>query len=243
MTGTFEIIRFSEDLSRDVIDEQTGVIRGCKIVGLESKKGRSYTPDALRRAIPMYEGVVVNLDHKGGDRSFADRFGRFRNVRFEADRGLFGDLHFNPAHPMAKTVIWWARNDPKAAGFSHVVKGRKRMSGTTEVIEDIQAVDSVDLVANPATTGGMFESTANEPPMSHDPFERESFGPRLEPDDFELAEIQSLQPKPRSPESEYYGPRLELDDFEIAESAGRTEIDPRVFTEAELKACARRLTR
>lgn len=142
------------------VDADTGVIRGCKIVGLESKKGRRYATDALRRAAGLYEGVVVNIDHKGGDRGFADRFGRFRNVRFEEGRGLFGDLQFNPSHPMAKTVVWWAEHDPNAAGFSHVAKGRSKINkaDATEIVEDIQAVASVDLVANPATTNGFFES-------------------------------------------------------------------------------------
>ena len=45
------------------VDRQAGVIRGVKILGLESRNGRSYLPEALSQAAPLYEGAKVNVNH------------------------------------------------------------------------------------------------------------------------------------------------------------------------------------
>lgn len=140
-----------------------GILRGCKLVGLVSSNGRRYKPEALRNAIPKYEGAVVNIDHveEGKDsvqRKLNDRFGRISNVTFRNGEGLFGDVRINPHHPMAEQVKWWARNDEGAAGFSHVAEGLAETIEGIQYVEAIEAVESVDLVANPATTKGFFES-------------------------------------------------------------------------------------
>lgn len=153
-----DTIRITETITGSV-DTDAGIIRGCKIVGLASpSKRRRYLPEALRKAVSLYEGVMVNIDHKQGDRSFTDRIGWFEGVHFREGEGLFGDFHFNPEHPASKTAAWWAKNKPNASGFSHVAAGRRRRENGEEIVEDIAAVASVDLVANPSTTKGFFES-------------------------------------------------------------------------------------
>ena len=140
------------------------MIRGVKILGLESRNQRSYLPEALSRAVPLYEGAKVNVNHpKGsptGPRDYQDRLGTIRNVEVRAEQGLFGDLHFNPRHTLAEQLIWDAEHSPENVGFSHNVEAQTSRRGDRVVVEAITRVQSVDLVADPATTRGLFESAA-----------------------------------------------------------------------------------
>lgn len=94
---------------------------------------------------------------ESGPRAYRDRIGRIENVRVATD-GLFGDLRFNPEHPLAKQLVWDAEHAPENLGLSHNAQGRGRRDGEAFLIEEITAVRSVDLVADPATTRGLFES-------------------------------------------------------------------------------------
>jgi hypothetical protein len=144
-------------------DAEKGVIRGVKILGLVSKNGREYLPEALRKAVTLYEGRAVNVDHaaRDGRRSYRDRIGRLSAVEQRAD-GLYGDLHFNPKHALAEQLAWDAGNAPENVGLSHDAVGRTVRRGGKTIVEEIESVRSVDLVADPATTGGLFESESEE---------------------------------------------------------------------------------
>src|SRR5689334_21137316 len=102
------------------VDAVRGVIYGVRILGLQSKNGREYTEAAARGAVPLYEGVKVNVNHsKGpGGRSYADRLGSIRNVQFAGRVGLRADFHFNPKHAIAEQLIWDAQHAPGNVGFS-----------------------------------------------------------------------------------------------------------------------------
>ena len=45
------------------VDREKGVIHGVKLLGAVSKKGREYPQAVMARALPMYEGLRVNVDH------------------------------------------------------------------------------------------------------------------------------------------------------------------------------------
>ena len=141
------------------VDRQAGVVRNVKIIGLESRNGRTYLPETLRKAAPKYEGVAVNTDHSkpGEQRRVAERFGRLRNVR-TGDAGLFADLHYLTSHPLANVVAEAAERMADAFGLSHDVFGKVTCRNGKAIVEEIETVRSVDLVADPATTGGLFES-------------------------------------------------------------------------------------
>ena len=149
------------------IDRDAGILFGVKIIGCESKNGRHYPNETLREAIPMYENAKVNLDHPDGDarkpRSYHDRFGMIRNVHLRENDGLYADFWFNPKHAVAEQLLWDAEHSPENVGFSHNVEAvvRRQQSATQQsaaLIEKIVTVRSVDLVADPATTQGLFES-------------------------------------------------------------------------------------
>ena len=141
------------------VDAAAGVLVGVKVLGLKSANGRTYRESAISRAVSMYEGAKVNIDHprNGNDpRSYADRLGQVKNIRKAAD-GLYGDLHYNPKHPLAEQIAWDAEHAPENLGLSHNVMARTSKSGAEVVVEEILTVHSVDLVADPATTRGLFE--------------------------------------------------------------------------------------
>ena len=143
------------------VDRLAGVIRGVKILGLESRNGRTYLPEALAAAAPLYEGAKVNVNHpKGGPagpRDYQDRIGVIRAVKAGGD-GLFADFHFNPKHALAEQLLWDAERAPENVGFSHNVEARTTRRGDRVVVEAITRVQSVNLVADPATTRGLFEA-------------------------------------------------------------------------------------
>ncbi len=150
-------------------DRQRGIIRGVKILGVRSRNGRTYLAEAIGQAVSLYEGAKVNVNHAtgapSGPRDYQDRIGVIRNVTARANEGLFGDFHFNPKHTLAEQLLWDAEHAPQNVGFSHNVQARTARRGDTVVVEAITKVQSVDLVADPATTQGLFESakTSNEP--------------------------------------------------------------------------------
>lgn len=146
------------------IDREAGEIRGVKLVGLESLNGRSYSPAALRKAIGLYEGAKVNVNHpdKGpaSPRDYRDRLGSIHGVEYRegASPGLYGTLRYNPKHAIAEQLLWDAQNNPGVVGFSHNAEGRSSRAGGKVVVEEITKVRSVDLVADPATTISLRES-------------------------------------------------------------------------------------
>ena len=161
-----QIFEFSTSAGQSLrVDREKGVIFGVKILGLESKNRRSYPKETIVRAASLYEGAKVNVDHPTGNpnspRSYADRMGSLRNVRVGSEsQGMFADYHFNPKHALAEQLIWDAEHVPENVGFSHNVEAKtSRGTNGHTIIEEITRVQSVDLVADPATTRGLFEST------------------------------------------------------------------------------------
>ena len=148
------------------VDAAAGVIRGIKILGLQSRNGRRYLPEALAAAAALYEGAKVNVNHPKGSplapRDYQERLGAVRNIMARPQEGLFGDLHFNPKHGLAAQLTWDAEHAPENVGFSHNVEARTSRQGDEVVVEAILRVQSVDLVADPATTRGLFEQLGED---------------------------------------------------------------------------------
>jgi hypothetical protein len=146
------------------VDRDAGILRGVKLLGLESRNGRRYLPAALRDATSLYEGAKVNVNHPKGHplaaRDYQDRLGVIHAVQWRDGSGLFGDLHFNPKHQLAEQLLWDALHAPHNVGLSHNVQARTARQGDELVVEAILKVQSVDLVADPATTRGLFEAVS-----------------------------------------------------------------------------------
>jgi len=159
------------------VDKTQGVLEGVKLIGLESRNGRRYRESALAKAASLYEEAKVNVNHPRegalAPRDYQDRLGVIRRVRLRSGEGLYGDLHFNPKHALAEQLVWDAENNPRNVGFSHNVLARVSRQGEVAIVEEITRVQSVDLVADPAATQGLFEQAEKNEEVKN-----QSLGPR-----------------------------------------------------------------
>lgn len=157
-----ELFEYVQPAAALPVDRENAVIRGVKILGAHSKNKREYLAEAIRSAIPLYEGARVNVNHaaKGKEnevRGYEEQLGDFRAVAYRENDGLYGDFHFNPKHPLAEQMMWDAEHAPHRLGMSHVVEGKTSYRGGSLIVEAIAKVKSIDLVTKPATTSGLYE--------------------------------------------------------------------------------------
>ncbi|MDE2020274.1 MAG: hypothetical protein KGJ13_08065 [Patescibacteria group bacterium] len=155
------------------VDREKGIIYGVKVVGRESPnrhgldiEGTIYTPDALQRAIPMYEGANVNLNHPSrkdptSDYPVESGIGQLRNCRL-IDGELYADLHLLTKHPFADQLFEAAERMPTMFGLSHNSKGVGEIVNKKFVVREIPYVRCVDLVRDPGSVHGLFESRETE---------------------------------------------------------------------------------
>ena len=163
-------INLKEQHSLSGIQAEQGVLRGVKILGARSRNKRRYLPEAVSAALSLYQSVPVNIDHPDrpdASRRLRDRFGVLENVTFDG-RELRGDLRYNPNHPLAGMVQWFAEHSPNSLGLSHNAVGSGHQRGGEFVVERISEVRAVDLVSDPATTKGLYESIMNNNTPEHD---------------------------------------------------------------------------
>ncbi len=159
MQTTLLELTFSDTHS---VDRDAGVIRGVRVLGRHSRNGREYSDQALSEAARLYQGIGVNLNHADRRESSLERpveagFGWLEAVEVRAD-GVYGDLHFFKSHPQAAMIVEAAERNPRRFGLSHHAEGRVTRSHGKNVVESIERVRSVDMVQNPATNAGLFES-------------------------------------------------------------------------------------
>jgi hypothetical protein len=138
------------------VDRQNGIIRGVKLLGRTSRNNREYTTDAMRGAIGLYEGVKVYLDHQQ-ERKWNDWIGVVESVQLRAD-GLYGNIRLRKNSPHFEGICEAADEFSDDFGMSHVADGDSHFRNGIEVVESITAVESVDVVLDPATCAGLFES-------------------------------------------------------------------------------------
>lgn len=171
--------RITQPLAGARVDREAGVIYGVKLCGFESANGRDYPAAVFRRDIAKYENAPINFNH-GRERLVENVGGKIRNARVDADGTPRGDAHLLKTHPHYAPVMEAAENHPDLLGFSHVAVCRTgRGSNGREVVEGLELVESVDLVAQPATTKGFFEDRPVK--ISLKQF-AERVGPKLGPD-------------------------------------------------------------
>ncbi len=161
----FQTVRLLErQVQRDGlrVNRELGIIYGVRILGYESANGRTYSHEAVAKAKGMYENLPVNVNHPSrdapnADRDLADRFGKLKNVSIDSG-GLRGDLWIIRSHRLADSVFEMAENHSSLLGLSHNAEGQTRRDNGRVIVERIDRVRSVDLVADPASSRGLFES-------------------------------------------------------------------------------------
>jgi hypothetical protein len=147
------------------IDKDAGIIYGVKVLGPQSRNGRVYEAEAIANALPLYEGVSVNLNHQRiepkaqvqQDRRIEDRWGVLKNARLK-DGSIYADLHYLKTHPATPQLIEAAERFPETFGLSHDAAGDEQVIDGKRRVVELLDVRSVDIVADPATNNGLFES-------------------------------------------------------------------------------------
>ncbi len=165
-----------ESVGAERINEELGIIKGVKLLGLVSKNKRTYdTPGVRRTAVKMLEGAPIFLDHPSMQdvrkpRSYRDKFAHViqGTVTYSDGKGYFGDIRYNKAHSVAAQFVEDVKHAPSTLGFS--INGDFKSGGTDSngvvVVEELLTLRSVDLVTTPATTAGVFEHFEEETDMS-----------------------------------------------------------------------------
>ncbi|HSE46256.1 MAG TPA: hypothetical protein VLA89_13090 [Gemmatimonadales bacterium] len=148
------------------INRALNVIEGTTLIGPHSSNGtnrkRRYSDGALKKIASMAEGLPGYLNHVKPEDAFKPRdvrdlAVRHRNVRFDAaTQTVKSDMYVLPEH--ASLVFGLAEQFGDHIGNSLVSRGLIQMEGDTEVVTDIVQVRSADLVTDPASTKGLFES-------------------------------------------------------------------------------------
>lgn len=166
---TFEgLAAFSEA----VVDRGSNIISNVTLLGKVSKNKRVYSEQAMTDAVRLYEGAHFYFDHptdremreRKGIRSVTDLAGRIRNPRKVGDK-VRGDIEVLDREPSKGLIFALAEQMPDAVGNSHRASGKVRMSDDgTQIVESLDKVFAVELVAEPATTAGLFESLQRTDP-------------------------------------------------------------------------------
>lgn len=138
-----------------------------------SGNGIHYSPDVLKEAVPLFEGVKAYADHPSRDemrsrpeRSIRDVVGWYDNVAYDdAHAGIAADFHVLESADWLRTMLRsaWDAGKGDLLGFSINAAGTKtgkRKDGGA-LLEAIVSVTSTDVVTTPGAGGrllGMLES-------------------------------------------------------------------------------------
>lgn len=141
-----------EILGEAVAERAQHLVRNVVLLGPQSRNGYRYSPTAMQAAMPLYENRPIFLDHADEQssptrRKLRDFAGQVLAPRYEGER-LRGDLRLLGPH--TDWLFDLIEAAPQDIGMSHVVLGRRSAEG--QVVEHIERVVSVDIVAFPATT-------------------------------------------------------------------------------------------
>ena len=163
MTNTGDRLRLTLTLREGLIDAGRREVEvTCLRPGL-SRNGNYYGPDCLRAAARLFEAARCYIDHaESALRSVRDLAGMFRESRVAEDGSVRATLRVSKAHDWLWELIRESVNEnTNLVGLSVDCVARTHL-GEVEgrqcrIVEEIQALQSVDVVTRPAA-GGSFDS-------------------------------------------------------------------------------------
>ncbi len=138
-------------------DRETGAVRDVPLLGPVSKNSRRYSKTAMKQAAKLFEGACIYANHRDPDkgRDVRDLMGSVHNSRFDGEK-VRGDLSIFEHHrEWAMPLI--EANRP-GVGMSWIGQATWKVSGDGwSDVTGITAVESVDMVAGPATVRNFSE--------------------------------------------------------------------------------------
>jgi hypothetical protein len=163
---------FTGDAASRVDRTQPGliIIRGVKVVGKRSpnrhgiqgaENGTEYLDSALQESLPLYENLLVNIDHPprlnpNQDRGSRERLGKLVKARV-VEGETYADLVMLESVEMANVIANAAEAMPEAFALSHNARGVGEVVNGVYVIREIPEVRSVDVVSYGGTNTSLFE--------------------------------------------------------------------------------------
>lgn len=148
-----------------IFDKENLVIKDHVVLGPLSKNGYRYPVATQQEAIKnkIFEGAKAYLNHPsakemGDARDVRDLIGEHRNLRIVGEK-TYSDLYLVNNRTVQDHVMPIAESAPHLIGSSVVIRGKmKQVKDDLPEIEAIYACRSIDLVSEPATTNGLYES-------------------------------------------------------------------------------------
>lgn len=122
MEGT--LVRESVTQGSLKVDRAARLIRGVRLINENSRNGYSYSREALREAISLYDGTPVFAPHNTDERTPRDPLAAdayIQSTRFEeinGKAGLTADLDVAPGE-RGDRFLWLAEKHASSAGMSH----------------------------------------------------------------------------------------------------------------------------
>lgn len=159
--------------SEATVDRETGIIQNVSLLGRVSANGRTYSEQAMRQAAELHKGAGVYVDHPGrseaserdGVRSVRDLAGKVISSRVVGDR-VKGSVQALKGTDPGELLLALAATMPEAVGFSHRATGTTSRDGSgAEIVDSVTAVHGADIVSDPATVNGLFESISKKYPL------------------------------------------------------------------------------
>ena len=158
---------FSNILEKSMVDREANVVRRVCIMRPESRNNRVYSEKAMSSIRRLSEGAKSFLDHGdliSGGQSVLKLLGAFSNPRKE-NGVIYADLKVLKESAGRELFFDICENHPSLAGFS--IAGRGRFADQPdaegrEQVENVEILRSIDFVAEPAVTIGVFESQNDE---------------------------------------------------------------------------------
>lgn len=166
-----------------VVDQAAKVIKHVKVLGrtspnthgMRGAESTAYADSAMTQLAEHINsaGFKVNLNHLRPDgptkgRPMQDRFGKLvPGTAILEDDGVYADLQYLSAHPMASMVVEAATEMPDAFGLSINTFGRGLVNNGVYTIREfiITRQSSVDVVADAGTVTSLSESDEEQNPM------------------------------------------------------------------------------
>lgn len=147
-------------------DDEKLIIRNVTLIGAESLNGYSFSSDFLKWTAENAENVPQYINHPKGENEARDvqmLFSKVQNARYvESENKVRGDMHLvdtptirNEVYPRMKHFKEKIGNSIIAYAVSEEIEGK-------EVVTAGESIHSFDLVTDPATTVGLFESIKDD---------------------------------------------------------------------------------
>lgn len=163
-------ILYEQDIrpTTDRIDKDAGIIRGVRVLGIDSKHGYSYDIEGQRRACPMFEQMAVGLDHdyKGGPMQVADAWGVLTNPGVD-EKGTYADLKYIIKHEQTPAII---DDLERGLGLFSLSSVNRVLREQGKVVLDFRPT-RVDLVVRGATTRTLLEQSPMDDSAADDALE------------------------------------------------------------------------